>query len=74
VLAGRTLPAPAADRAREEQLERLSLETILETGNVEIFRRIGFSVIREEPTDLFESPHGTAVTNVRMEKEIPLPR
>jgi ribosomal protein S18 acetylase RimI-like enzyme len=64
------LIAEAATRARADRLERLSLDTIRETGNVEIFRRLGFSVIFEESTDLFADSHGAAVTNVRMEKPI----
>jgi ribosomal protein S18 acetylase RimI-like enzyme len=49
---------------------RLSTYTVTQTGNVEIFRRLGFRVVSEEPTDLFESDQHSALTECYLEREI----
>jgi ribosomal protein S18 acetylase RimI-like enzyme len=50
--------------------KRLSTYTVTQTGNVEIFRRLGFRVVSEEPTDLFESDQHSALTESYLEREI----
>jgi ribosomal protein S18 acetylase RimI-like enzyme len=49
---------------------KLSTYTVTQTGNVEIFRRLGFRVVSEEPTDLFESDQHSALTESYLEREI----
>ena len=66
-------------RALVEELERigeatgataLTLYTIRQTGNVAIFESLGFSVESEQPTSLFESASGDALTEVLMKKHL----
>ncbi|HEX4071762.1 MAG TPA: GNAT family N-acetyltransferase [Planctomycetaceae bacterium] len=49
---------------------RLSTYTVTQTGNVELFRRLAFRVVSEEPTDLFESDQHAALTESYLEREI----
>ena len=49
---------------------KLSTYTVTQTGNVEIFRRLGFRVVSEEPTDLFESDQHAALTESSLERDI----
>ncbi len=49
---------------------KLSTYTVTQTGNVEIFRRLNFRVVSEEPTDLFESDQHAALTETYLEREI----
>jgi ribosomal protein S18 acetylase RimI-like enzyme len=49
---------------------KLSTYTVTQTGNVEIFRRLGFRAVSEEPTDLYESAQHPALTESYLEREI----
>jgi ribosomal protein S18 acetylase RimI-like enzyme len=55
---------------KKQGATRLSTYTVTQTGNVEIFRRLGFRVVSEEPTDLFESDQHSALTESYLEREI----
>jgi ribosomal protein S18 acetylase RimI-like enzyme len=46
------------------------LHTVRETGNVDVFQRLGFRVESEEPTTLFESDRFSALSEVVMRKDI----
>ena len=50
----------------EQKATRLKLHTIKETGNVEVFKRLGFTVIAEREDDFFESDRFERLTNVEM--------
>lgn len=52
--------------AFRRNLRELALYTVRETGNVAIFRRLGFAVRSEVPTDLFESVEQGALHEVEM--------
>lgn len=49
---------------------RLCLHTISETGNVPVFKKLGFSVISETTDDFSESDVFESLTDVHMEKTI----
>jgi len=51
----RLLIAKLQQIGRDHEVSRLTLWTILETGNVPIFERLGFRVVQVEKADLFES-------------------
>lgn len=56
--------------AVRHNLNKLSLFTIKQTGNVEIFTKLGFKIISEEiATDLCSDKYNKLI-DVRMEKEI----
>lgn len=44
------------------------MSTIKETGNIDIFLRIGFNITSEEISEKFEGNQGNRVTIVNMEK------
>jgi GNAT superfamily N-acetyltransferase len=46
------------------------LHTVRETGNVRIFERLGFRVLSEQPTDLFQSDTLPVLSEVVMRKEL----
>ena len=48
----------------------LTLYTIRETGSLTIFESLGFSVVSEQPTSLFESTSPGALTEVLMKKPL----
>lgn len=54
-------------------LGKLSLYTIRQTGNVPIFERLGFSVVREEPDQFGEGVDGRELTECLMESASPHP-
>lgn len=56
--------------ARLRGVSRLSLFTIKETGNVEIFERRGFKIVGARRSETCFAPEGMAVTEVEMEKQI----
>jgi GNAT superfamily N-acetyltransferase len=57
-----------AGTARDLGTTHLSLYTIRETGNVPIFERMGFAVVREEAAAWAESDRFDALTDVYMER------
>ena len=48
----------------------LSLNTIMETGNVEIFERLGFRKTRQHAADWCISPDGNKLTDVGMDRPL----
>jgi predicted N-acetyltransferase YhbS len=56
--------------AHELGLSGLSLNTVRETGNVEIFERLGFRVRREGNDGTFESDRYATLTDVSMERDL----
>lgn len=53
--------------ARKMELPKLSLWCVKETGNVEIFQKLGFAPVEEKNSELFESDKHDVLTEVRME-------
>ena len=58
------------DVARDLGFIKLSCATIEETGNVEIFKRLGFTVASRELTDKFIGMNEKTVHEVRLEKNL----
>jgi hypothetical protein len=56
--------------AADLQLPALIVKTIQETGNDEIFRRLGFHMIDEQVSERFNGPHGQAVFEVTLERAV----
>lgn len=56
--------------ARREGKRTLRLSTIKETGNVPIFERLGFTVVRENIAERFEGVPAGPVTQVDMAREL----
>ena len=57
-----------------EKATRLKLYTVKETGNVEVFRRLGFTVAAEREDDLFESDRFEKLTEVEMIMQLSTPQ
>ena len=55
---------------RKNDCRALTLWTVRETGNVEIFQRLGFAVEFEEPSRLFESDTFPSLSEVFMRKDV----
>ena len=51
-------------------LRCLSAYTVTQTGNPEVFRRMGFNIVSEEQADLYESDRFEGLTEVYMERSI----
>jgi ribosomal protein S18 acetylase RimI-like enzyme len=66
----RALLANLGDTAMAAGLRALSLHTIQQTGNVAVFERLGFHVIRNEPATWALSPSGESLIEVLMEKSV----
>jgi ribosomal protein S18 acetylase RimI-like enzyme len=49
-----------------ENATQIKLHTVKETGNVDVFRRLGFTVVAEQEDDLFESEKYERLTDVEM--------
>lgn len=56
---------------KRESATQLKLHTVKETGNVDIFRRLGFTVVAEREEDLFESDRFDKLTEVELTMHIP---
>lgn len=56
--------------AQREGKQTLRLSTIKETGNVPIFERLGFAVMRETIAEHFEGVHADPVTQVDMVRKL----
>jgi N-acetylglutamate synthase-like GNAT family acetyltransferase len=52
------------------QILALKVKTIRKTGNVAIFRRLGFHMIDERVSERFIGPHGQAVFEVTLERAV----
>ncbi len=59
-----------ADIGRQSGVRALSLYTIKQTGNVEIFSKLGFLVLRESPDQWLESVSGEDLVEVYMERNL----
>lgn len=66
----RSLVASLETLARGRGVRSLSLCTVKETGSIEVFERLGFRTVREQPDDLSESDLYEQLTDVYMEKVI----
>jgi N-acetylglutamate synthase-like GNAT family acetyltransferase len=66
----RALLANLGDTALAAGLRALSLHTIQQTGNVVVFERLGFHVVRNEPAPWALSPSCESLIEVRMEKPL----
>ena len=51
-------------------LPALQVATIKETGNVEVFKRLGFAVIEERTSERFLGQHGQPVTEVTLKRHV----
>ncbi len=67
---GKRLVSELEQIGRRLGLQRLSAYAVKEAGTLQIFQRIGFSIISEEPTDLFESERFDQLTEVHIVKDI----
>jgi len=54
--------------AAERSCRTLALHTVVQTGNVAVFERLGFRVIEEQPDAYSVSPSGTPLTEAYMER------
>jgi ribosomal protein S18 acetylase RimI-like enzyme len=68
-VAGR-LMAYLCERARTAAVEKLSLYTVKEMGNVPIFEKLGFQVISEKRDEWSESDIYSELTEVYMERQV----
>lgn len=66
----RRLIAELEESAKSAGALRLSTYTVTQTGNCEIFRRLGFTVVSEEPTDFFESVRYSELTESYLERDL----
>ena len=57
--------------ANREGKLKLTLSTIKETGNPQIFTRLGFTVFKDILTETFEGVNGQAVTKTDMHRKLP---
>lgn len=64
------LLAYGASLASEAGLPALEIATIKETGNVEIFRRLGFLVVEERISERFWSHDERPVTEVTLKRHV----
>lgn len=55
-----------------EKAVQLKLHTVKETGNVGVFRRLGFTVVEERVDNLFESEKFDKLTDVEMIMQLPI--
>lgn len=67
----RALPGKAEEIAKSVKLPALTLCAIEETGNVEIFKMLGFKVTSSYIAPNHVSPVGGPVTQVNIERAIP---
>jgi ribosomal protein S18 acetylase RimI-like enzyme len=66
----RELLASLAAMGRREGATHLRLYTVKETGNVDIFTRLGFHVVAEQEDRFSESDKHAKLTEVEMEKDL----
>lgn len=67
---GRALIARAVELARSRGASRLSLYTVVETGNVQVFERLGFRVVCTEPACGLEPVGEASINEAYMEMMI----
>ncbi|MEZ4598674.1 MAG: GNAT family N-acetyltransferase [Syntrophotaleaceae bacterium] len=56
---------------KREKAIQLKLHTVKETGNVDVFKRLGFTVVAEREDDFFESDRFDKLTDVELIMQIP---
>jgi hypothetical protein len=56
--------------ASKSGCQAVGLHTVLETGNVVIFERMGFILESQKPTDLFESETFSTLSEIVMRKDL----
>ncbi|MCP4745673.1 MAG: GNAT family N-acetyltransferase [Desulfobacteraceae bacterium] len=56
----------------EKKVNQLKLHTVKETGNVDVFRRLGFTVVAERESNFFESDRFDKLTEVEMIMRLPV--
>lgn len=59
-----------AEIGRQEKATRLRLHTIQQTGNVAVFKRLGFTVIAEREDEFAESDRFEKLIDVEMERQL----
>ena len=57
-------------QVKTEGKHELLLSTVKETGNTDIFLKMGFTALSEEESDIFESPQGDKITIINMHKAL----
>lgn len=67
----RALIQAVEEIAGREGKPKLTLSTIKETGNPQIFTRLGFTVVNDILTETFEGADGQAVTKTDMHRKLP---
>ncbi len=67
---GTRLIAALEGVGRRLGLRCLSAFTVTQTGNPEIFQRMGFEIVSEEPAILYESDRFESLTEVYLERSI----
>jgi len=67
----RNLVSYLAEIGKTKNVNDLKLHTIKETGNVEVFKRLGFIVAVERKDVLMESSKFEELTDVEMVRELP---
>ena len=55
-----------------EKATQIKLHTVKETGNVDVFRHLGFIVVAEQEDDFFESEKFDRLTDVEMIMQLPI--
>jgi GNAT superfamily N-acetyltransferase len=66
----RKLIEALADIAADRECQTLSLYTVVQTGNVPIFQRLGFQVVSESPDAYSISVSGEPLTEAFMERPV----
>ncbi len=66
----RSLVTATESVARKINLDTLRLCVIQETGNVDIFKQLGFNTVSQAISQGYVNPDGGTVTQVEMEKKI----
>jgi len=67
----RSLVSYLVEIGKAKNVNILKLHTIKETGNVEVFRRLGFIVAAERKDVLMESNKFEELTDVEMFRQLP---
>lgn len=66
----RALVRALSDRGRHHGCRALALYTIVQTGNVPVFERLGFRQVSEEPDQHSVSVSGEPLTEAYMERDV----
>jgi ribosomal protein S18 acetylase RimI-like enzyme len=66
----RALVTQCVEMARQRRLRAVSAYTVVETGNVRVFGRLGFAVVRQEIDGFATTPAGLPVTEAYLELRV----